>query len=142
MFPLHFPKNLSLHFKIKISKNVYLHVSWFQHVSTRLRSPFWRFDLICIGGRGMAFGTTGGGTTTGRGGGTTTGRGLGLGDLGGDGGRISWCSACAAHPTVSHLDVPRFLSFSHFNISLYFTFNIFQSGFLPLRHSQSPGALQ
>jgi len=45
-------------------------------------------------------------------------------------------------PTVSHLDVPRFLSFSHFNISLYFAFNIFQSGFLPLRHSQSPGALQ
>lgn len=34
VFPLHFPKNLSLHFKIKISKNVYLHVSWFQHVST------------------------------------------------------------------------------------------------------------
>jgi hypothetical protein len=103
--------------------NMFQHV---QHVSTRLRSPFWRFDLICIGGRGMAFGTTGGGTTTGRGGGTTTGRGLGLGDLGGDGGRISWCSACAAHPTVSHRVPPGCTTFSIVFSFQYFALFRFQ----------------
>ena len=93
----------------------------------RLRSrPFWRLDLICMGGRGIAFGTTtGGGTTTGiRGGGTTTGRGGlaglgGVGDLGGDGGRISWCSrsGCASLSWMYHL----IFSCSHLVFSVFST---------------------